>query len=105
MASLELWAQMQRVELLRYRAELLERAAIDQTPAVRKHLLGLAAQTRRLAAKVYASGLPRTQGAERSRPAQETVPQGADATSRPSRQPPTGAGDRSDGAGGVGRTS
>ena len=45
------WALMQRVERLRYRAELLERASADQPPAIRDFLLQLAAQARRMADK------------------------------------------------------
>jgi hypothetical protein len=43
------WALMQRVERLRYRAELLERASLNQPPAIRDFLIELAGQARRMA--------------------------------------------------------
>ena len=45
----EVWALMQRVERLRYRAELLERASIGQPTAIRELLNQLAAQARQMA--------------------------------------------------------
>ena len=52
-----LWALMQRVERLRFRAELLERASIDQPRPVRRMLLQLAVHSRELADRAYAEGL------------------------------------------------
>jgi hypothetical protein len=49
MGDPELWAQMQRVEKLRYRAELLERASVGQASVVRDFLIQLAAQAIRMA--------------------------------------------------------
>ena len=49
MGDPELWARMQRVERLRHRAELLELASVDQPPAIRKVLIQLARQARRMA--------------------------------------------------------
>ena len=49
MCDPSLWALMQRVERLRYRAELLERASVDQPPAIQQFLLELAGQSRRMA--------------------------------------------------------
>ncbi len=56
MADQALWALMQRVERLRFRAELLERASVDQPRTVRKMLLQLAAHARDMADKAYAAG-------------------------------------------------
>jgi hypothetical protein len=49
MGDPELWALMQRVERLRYRAELLERASADQPPIIRDFLMQLADQARQMA--------------------------------------------------------
>jgi hypothetical protein len=59
-----LWALMQRVERLRFRAELLERASIDQPRPVRRMLLQLAAHSRDMADRAYADGLPSAAPAE-----------------------------------------
>ena len=59
-----LWALMQRVERLRFRAELLERASIDQPRGVRKNLLRLAAHSREMAELAYAEGLAATAAAD-----------------------------------------
>jgi hypothetical protein len=49
MGNQDLWALMQRVERLRYRAELLERASIGQPPVLHDLLLELADQARLMA--------------------------------------------------------
>jgi hypothetical protein len=50
----ELWALMQRVETLRYRAELLESASMGLQGPARGFVLGIAVQLRQLAEQVYA---------------------------------------------------
>ena len=54
MCDTELWALMQRVERLRYRAELLERASVGQPPAIEDFLIELARQSRHMAEGVCA---------------------------------------------------
>ncbi len=49
MVDPDLWALMQRVERLHYRADLLERASVDQPPAIQAFLMELAKQARELA--------------------------------------------------------
>ena len=68
-----LWALMQRVERLRFRAELLERASVDQPRAVRKHLLKLAAHARELADRAYAAGPPPPQESRSDRDAEPAI--------------------------------
>ena len=63
MCDPDLWALMQRVERLRFRAELLERASIDQPRHVRRMLLQLAAHSRDMAERAYADGLPQVRRA------------------------------------------
>jgi hypothetical protein len=68
-----LWALMQRVERLRFRAELLERASIDQPRAVRRMLLQLAAHSRDMAERAYTAGFAPTQTADTDpQPGQQT---------------------------------
>ena len=54
MADLELWALMQRVETLRYRAERVERIFAGMPERYRPHGDGLAAHLRQMAEQVYA---------------------------------------------------
>ena len=52
MTDPDLWTLMQRVETLRYRAELLNSASVDQPPAVRDFLAHLADLSERDAAEL-----------------------------------------------------
>jgi hypothetical protein len=47
----EAWALMQRIERLRHRADLLDRASVGQPPAIRDLLTDLAEQARLMAEK------------------------------------------------------
>ncbi len=52
MTNPDLWTLMQRVETLRYRAEILNGASVDQPPAVRDFLTHLAALNEQDAAEL-----------------------------------------------------